>query len=332
VVTEVVHTVSAENEELVFIGKQATESTSIVQCSLAGLQKKDFRVLKGRSDSDPSFPDGIVSRPQPLTLHFDGEPVYVTFFAPTNPDYAGSSIEGERPPCVINIHGGPTGHTDHGLRWSVQYFTSRGWAWVDVNYGGSSGFGRRYVERLVGKWGVVDINDSIRSTRALAAAPYNLIDPKRAVIRGGSAGGFTVLAALSIVKDEDLRTFAAATSSFGVSDLKKLADFTHKFESQYLYKLVGGTTEEVPEIYKERSPIYSASRIVVPLLILQGDIDRVVPKEQSEEIYESIKSRGGIVEYKLYAEEGHGWRRDETMCDALEREIGFYEKILGLKN
>ncbi|KAF9005454.1 Alpha/Beta hydrolase protein [Cyathus striatus] len=332
VFTEVVHTVSAENEELVFVGKQVNESTSIVQCSLAGLHKNDFHVLKGRSESDPSFPDGIVSHPQPITLQFDGEPLHVVYYAPRNPDYSGSSIEEEHPPCVINIHGGPTGYTDQGLRWNLQYFTSRGWAWMDVNYGGSSGSGRRYIERLAGKWGIVDVNDAIRATRALAAAPYNLIDPNRAVIRGGSAGGFTVLACLSIVKEDDLKTFAAATSSYGVSDLKKLADFTHKFESQYLYKLVGGTVEEVPEVYRERSPIYYASRVVVPLLILQGDADRVVPKEQSEEIYESIKSRGGVVEYKLYSGEGHGWRRDETMCDALEREIGFYERILGLKN
>lgn len=134
-----------------------------------------------------------------------------------------------------------------------------------MNYGGSSGYGRRYIERLAGNWGVVDVQDSITAAQMLSSPPYALIDNKRFVIRGGSAGGFTVLAALSIASD--VKVFAAATSSFGVSDLRKLYEFTHKFESKYLAKLVGGTPEEVPDLFKARSPIYHAENIVSPLLV-----------------------------------------------------------------
>lgn len=136
---------------------------------------------------------------------------------------------------------------------------------MNVNYGGSSGYGRKYIERLAGNWGIVDVQDSITAAQTLGSPAYDLIDNKRLVIRGGSAGGFTVLAALSIASD--VKVFAAATSSYGVSDLRKLYEFTHKFESKYLAKLVGGTPEEVPEMYKARSPIYHVDNIVSPLLV-----------------------------------------------------------------
>lgn len=136
---------------------------------------------------------------------------------------------------------------------------------LDVNYGGSSGYGRQYIQRLAGNWGVVDVEDCINAAKSLASPPYSLIDPKRTVIRGGSAGGFTVLAALSI--GSDLNAFAAGTSLYGISDLEKLAEFTHKFESHYLYKLVGGTITEVPDVYIARSPVHHAESIASPLLV-----------------------------------------------------------------
>ncbi|KAG5641712.1 hypothetical protein DXG03_004399 [Asterophora parasitica] len=151
----------------------------------------------------------------------------------------------------------------------------------------------------------------IKAARIISSEPHNLADPKRVVIRGGSAGGYTVLAALA--NAPDVTAFSAGTSSYGISDLNPLAEHTHKFESHYLEKLIGGTPEEIPEI-------------------LQGELDRVVPKEQAELIYNSVKSRGGIVEYKLYEGEGHGWRQEKNIKDALEREIGFYRGVLGLKN
>lgn len=136
---------------------------------------------------------------------------------------------------------------------------------LDVNYGGSSGFGRKYIERLSTKWGIVDVADFILATHLLSAEPYNLIDPKRLTIRGGSSGGFTTLACIS--NAQDVKVFAVATSLYGICDLEKLAEFTHKFESRYLDHLIGGTVEEIPEVYKERSPINHADNIVVPLLV-----------------------------------------------------------------
>ncbi|KAH9475568.1 Dipeptidyl peptidase family member 6 [Psilocybe cubensis] len=333
VVIDNIRVVSAKNKVFVFTGEKTNEKNSVIQCSISSLLDAEFLPLTASSSGEGDTPlsPRLVSEPQPFTLKAppEGDPLHVVYYPPWNPNYSGSSIDGEKPPCIVNVHGGPTGLTEQGLRWSKQYFTSRGWAWLDVNYGGSSGYGRRYVERLNGKWGIVDVQDCTLAPQILASAPYNLIDSKRLIIRGGSAGGFTVLAALSIAKD--VTTFAAATSLYGVSDLGKLAEFTHKFESRYLDHLVGGTVEEAPNLYKERSPIYHAERIVTPLLILQGEIDMVVPKGQAEAIYESIQSRGGVVEYKLYPGEGHGWRQEDNMRDALERELGFYERIFNLK-
>lgn len=214
-----------------------------------------------------------------------------------------------------------------------------------VNYGGSSGYGREYTCRLDGKWGVVDSNDCIQAARIISSVPYNFVDPKRLVIRGSSAGGYTVLCALANAPD---LTFAAGTSSFGISDLFPLEAHTHKFESRQLEKLLGGTSAQIPEVFRERSPIKHADRIVAPLLvrnttrlrccysqafqILQGDIDKVVPKEQAELIYEKVKAKGGVIEYKLYPGEGHGWRKAETIVDALERELEFYECVLGVRS
>ncbi|KAF5375944.1 hypothetical protein D9615_008213 [Tricholomella constricta] len=352
VVINHIRSVSRETHEVVFTGEKVDEEASIIKCTIADLSSGSptFTVLKPASV--PPFSRDFVSTPQPMTFKAaNGDPIHVVYYAPRTPDYSGSSIAGERPPCVLHVHGGPTGLTVQSLNWKVQYFTSRGWAWqvLDVNYGGSSGYGRDYIQRLVGNWGVVDVEDCIQAARIISSAPYNLVDPKRVVIRGGSAGGYTVLAALA--NAPDVTAFAAGTSSYGVSDLNPLVEHTHKFESRYLEKLVGGTSKEVPEVYKDRSPLNHADRIVAPLLvrqflylqflrrvvlicgkILQGEIDRVVPKEQAELIYDGVKSRGGIIEYKLYLGEGHGWRQEKNIRDALERELQFYEGVLGLKN
>ncbi|KAF8797775.1 alpha/beta-hydrolase [Phlegmacium glaucopus] len=328
VVIDSVRTVSLEREQVVFRGQKTDETPAILRCSLSSLIKEEFVVLKPASEAP--LPRDIISQPQPITLKVppNDSPLHVIYYPPYNPKYSGSSIKGERPPCIVSIHGGPTGLTKQGLNWGTQYYTSRGWGWLDVNYGGSSGYGRKYIERLASNWGIVDVQDSITAAQTLGSPAYDLIDNKRLVIRGGSAGGFTVLAALSIASD--VKAFAAATSLYGVSDLRKLYEFTHKFESKYLAKLVGGTPEEVSEVYKARSPIYHADNIVSPLLILQGEIDAVVPKSQAESIYNSIKKRGGVVEYKLYPGEGHGWRKEENMRDACERELAFYQRALKL--
>ncbi|PPQ74706.1 hypothetical protein CVT26_007557 [Gymnopilus dilepis] len=328
-----IRSVSREDQQVVFSGQKTNESKSIVQCSLTSLESVEFSALRA---SEPLEVDGIplptdlVSEPRPIALELPStkEPLYVVYYPPHNPAYSGSSIENETPPCVVSIHGGPTGCEYQGLSWSKQYWTSRGWGWLDVNYGGSSGYGRKYIERLNKNWGIVDIQDAIFAPTALSRSPYNLVDHKRLLIRGGSAGGYTTLACLSMA--QDVSVFAAATSRYGVSDLMKLAEFTHKFESRYLDHLIGGTIEEIPQVYKERSPINHADKIVTPLLILQGEIDMVVPKGQAEAIYQSIRDRNGVVEYKLYAGEGHGFRQEANMRDAIEREQAFYERVLGL--
>ncbi|GLB42902.1 putative alpha beta-hydrolase [Lyophyllum shimeji] len=326
-----IRSLSPENHEVVFTAAKVDEKSSIVKCKIADLisGSPTFTVLKAAKA--PPFSLDLVSTPQPMTFKApNGDPIHVVYYAPKNPDYAGSNIVGERPPCVVSVHGGPTGLRLQSLNWEVQYFTSRGWAWLDVNYGGSSGYGRDYIQRLAGQWGIVDVDDCIQAARIISSAPYDLVDPKRIVIRGGSAGGYTVLGALAMAPD--VTTFAAGTSSYGISNLTPLGEHTHKFESRYMEKLIGGAQNEIPHVYSDRSPVNHADRIVAPLLILQGEIDRVVPKEQSEAIFKSVQSRGGIVEYKSYAGEGHGWRKEENIRDALEREIGFYERVLGLKN
>ncbi|KAA1473824.1 alpha/beta-hydrolase [Dentipellis sp. KUC8613] len=314
-----------------------------------------------------AFPDGIIAQPVPLTLQRDahaGGPLHVVVYMPTNPAYDGSSVEGERPPCVVDVHGGPTGKASMGLVWLKQYFTSRGWVWLDVNYGGSTGYGRAYVDRLNGTWGITDVRDTAHAARILAAPPHALIDAARIALRGQSAGGYTTLATLcadggggslagagsfaagtgSFAPGTGTGTgadvsggtgagghiFAAGASLYGISDLRRLTEGTHKFESRYMEKLVGGTLEEVSQVYEERSPVSNAERIRAPLLILQGLDDRVVPPEQADIIVRKIRARGGHVEELTFAGEGHGWSRAETIKRALEAECGFYERVFGI--
>ncbi|KAG8979599.1 hypothetical protein FRB90_008056, partial [Tulasnella sp. 427] len=274
-----------------------------------------FETLKATSSAAASISSALFPKHQSIALDIPGSgaPLHVMYFPPTNPDYSGGN-DGERPPCVLNIHGGPTSRVAPGLSWTATYFTSRGWAWVDVNYGGSSGYGREYRERLRGNWGVVDVQDSVTAAEQLSA--QGLIDGKRVAIRGGSAGGYTVLAA---VVTHPL-AFTVATSSYGISDLALLASDTHKFESRYLEKLIGGTLKEVPEVYRERSPVFHADKIRAPLLILQGSIDAVVPPDQAEAMVKQIKERHGKVEYIVFEGEGHGWRKAENIKRALEAE------------
>ncbi|CDZ97872.1 Dipeptidyl aminopeptidase [Phaffia rhodozyma] len=237
----------------------------------------------------------------------------VLFYPPKNARYAGGN-DGEKPPAIVSIHGGPTSQSLPGHQWRIQYYTSRGFAFVDVNYGGSSGYGRDYINRLRGNWGVVDVSDTIEAVKACTA--QGLIDGKRVAIIGGSAGGFTVLAALT--KSD---VFAVGISSYGIGDIKLLADGTHKFESQYLFKLVGGTPEEIPEIYHDRSPAYHAQNIKASLLLLQGLDDKVVPPEQAQDMARRVEAAGGKVEAVYYEGEGHGFRQAKNIKDSLERSL-----------
>ncbi|KAJ8093083.1 hypothetical protein AAF712_002440 [Marasmius tenuissimus] len=335
VAVDSVRTVSRSNHQIVFVGYRNDEGGSVVQATVSDLDASSpsisFTTLKADANSS-KFNRNVVSTPRGIALEVppNNDLLHVIYYPPHNPEYTGSSIEGEKPPCVLSAHGGPTGMAYQRLNWSIQYFTSRGFGWLDVNYGGSYGYGRAYRDRLVGQWGLVDVEDCVKAAKLVSSERYNYVDPKRVVIRGGSAGGFTVLAALC--NSSDLKTFAAGTSLYGVSDLAALAETTHKFESQYGFKLLGGMPEEAPQNYKDRSPIYHIESFQTPLLILQGEIDKVVPKSQAEAIYNSIKERGGTVEYQLYPGEGHGFRQKDHQKDALERELRFYRSVLELKD
>ncbi|KIK54757.1 hypothetical protein GYMLUDRAFT_48458 [Collybiopsis luxurians FD-317 M1] len=332
VVVECMRTVSRSKGQFAFLGTKVDESQKVVIGAMVDMPAASFTsVSTGADEANKNlFDASLVTIPQGITLRVppNDEPLHVIYYPPHNPVYAGSSIDGEKPPCVLNAHGGPTGMSFQGLQWKIQYWTTRGFAWLDVNYGGSFGYGKAYINRLRKQWGVVDVEDCIAATQTLSKSPHNLIDPNRTVIRGSSAGGLTVLN--SLCNSSNTRAFAAATSIYGVADLVGLVRDTHKFESQYMFSLVGGSPTDV-EPFKERSPINYVDKIDRPLLILQGEIDRVVPKEQAEMMYESIKKRGGVVEYKPYPGEGHGFRMKETQCDALERELAFYERVLALQ-
>lgn len=230
--------------------------------------------------------------------------------------------EGELPPLVVMVHGGPTGRTEASFTTATQFWTTRGFAVLHVNYSGSTGYGRAYRDRLHGRWGLLDIDDCV--TGALSLALAGRVDPTRLVIRGGSAGGYAVLRAMTTS-----RAFAAGTSLFGVADLAALAAETHKFESRYLDRLVAPWPEG-EAVYRDRSPLYHVDRLHGELLLLQGEDDKVVPLAQASDMAEAMRAAGREVELQVYPGEGHGFRRAESIVDALTRELAFYQRVLGL--
>ena len=250
-----------------------------------------------------------------------GQTSHGFYYAPTNPDYEGP--KGELPPLVVLVHGGPTAHVTTALDLEIQLFTSRGIAVIDLNYGGSTGYGREYRDRLRGTWGVVDVEDSAAAVRYLAERGD--VDPARVQITGGSAGGYTTLMALA-VRDE----FASGASYFGVADLVTFHAETHKFESHYDDYLVGPWPEAI-ELYRERSPVTHADSISDPLLLLQGLDDKVVPPSQSEIIVEALKRRGIPYAYIAFEGEGHGFRKAENIKRAADAHLSFLGQVSGFE-
>jgi dipeptidyl aminopeptidase/acylaminoacyl peptidase len=251
----------------------------------------------------------------------DGDRAHAFFYRPTNPDFEGPREE--LPPLIVDVHGGPTAHRGTDLALGLQYFTSRGIAVVEVNYRGSTGYGRDYRRKLDGRWGQLDVEDSVAAARHLAEAA--LVDPNRVAISGGSAGGYTTLLALAL-RDE----FAAGISLFGVADVELLAQDTHKFESHYEHSLVGPYPERA-DLYRERSPVNHADRISAPLLILQGLDDKVVPPSQAESIIAALKRRGIPYAYIAFEGEGHGFRRAESLRRTYEAELAFLGQVFGFE-
>jgi dipeptidyl aminopeptidase/acylaminoacyl peptidase len=306
---------SADGSTVVGIaGGPATPST-VVRVDVATGRLRELR-RELSALPDPAY----LPVPQPRKLEGPfGRPVYAYVYPPANP--AVEAPHGERPPYVVFVHGGPTGRTSSVLSLERAYFTSRGIGVIDVDYGGSTGYGRAYRERLRRQWGVVDVEDAIAAASALVASGD--ADPARIAIRGGSAGGWTTLAAIT---QTDL--FKAATSYFGISDLKSFLAETHDFESQYLYGLVG-PMPGYERAYDERSPLNRADQTACPVLLLQGADDPIVLPAQSEKFADALAAMKTPYAYLLFEGESHGFRRSVTTIACLEAELAFYGQTLG---
>jgi dipeptidyl aminopeptidase/acylaminoacyl peptidase len=295
------------------IAGSSTSPMSIVKIDVA---KPEVTTL--RTAGEPPLEPAAVSIAVPIDFPSEhGRTAHAFYYQPLNPRYRGTP--GTLPPLLALVHGGPTSQASPALRSRVQFWTSRGFAVVDVNYGGSSGYGRAYRQELNGKWGVVDAEDVV-------AAVHYLVDTKRAdaartAISGGSAGGYTVLVALS---SSDV--FHAGADYFGVSDMTALARDTHKFESRYLDSLIG-PLPQAQSIYDSRSPLNHLDGFKAPVIVFQGADDPVVPPNQSERIVQALRERHVPVAYLLYPGESHGFRKPETITNSLQAELSFYGQV-----
>ncbi|GJL52892.1 MAG: peptidase [Nitrospirales bacterium] len=305
--------IHVEGHSVYCTASSPTEPTSIIQIDL----NTQHSVVLHRSLNSPVQPD-YLSTPKALEYPTDdGKHAHAFFYPPHNTDFCAPS--GERPPLIVKSHGGPTAACGQSLNLRIQYWTSRGFAVLDVNYGGSTGFGRAYRERIHGQWGVVDVTDCINGAEHLIHR--GLVDPKRVAITGGSAGGYTTLCALTF---HDL--FTGGSSYYGVSDLETLVHDTHKFESRYLDRLVGPYPMK-QELYRQRSPIHFPHKLSCPVILFHGLEDKVVPPNQAEKMVEALKEKGIPVAYVAFEGEQHGFRNAKTIKRVLDAELYFYSKI-----
>ena len=301
--------------KVVFIAGAPSLPMTLVLYDLA---ENKWREL--RKSHDLEVEPGFISEPQPVEFPTeDGKTAHAFFYPPKNNDFQGPA--GEKPPLLVKSHGGPTGAASTALNLGIQFWTSRGIGVLDVDYGGSTGYGRAYRERLNGAWGIVDVDDCCNA--ALHLVSKGEADENRLAIDGGSAGGYTTLAALTF-KD----VFKAGASHYGVSDLEALAKETHKFEARYLDGLVGPYPER-RDLYRERSPINHTEGLSCPLLLFQGLEDQIVPPKQAEMMFDAVRAKGLPTAYIPFEGEQHGFRRAENIKRALEAELYFYSKIFG---
>jgi dipeptidyl aminopeptidase/acylaminoacyl peptidase len=301
---------------MVFVGASPVAAPCVVRLDVA---TGACAVLRHATSEMPDA--ALVSEPQPFAFpSAAGRVAHGLYYAPKNPDHTAPA--GDRPPLIVRCHGGPTAAASATLDVAIQFWTSRGFAVVDVDYAGSSGYGRAYRQLLRGAWGVADVEDCVEAGRFAVARGW--ADPRRLVVRGSSAGGFTVLCALAF---HDV--FAAGASYYGIGDLEALRAETHKFESHYDQGLIGPYPER-RDLYVARSPLHAADRIRRPVIFFQGLDDRVVPAGQASAMAAALRARGIRVEHVTFAGEGHGFRRAETIVRALEAELAFYRDVLGL--
>jgi dipeptidyl aminopeptidase/acylaminoacyl peptidase len=303
----------AAEGQAVFVGAAPREAPAIVRLDLS---TRAIEVL--RRSVEMSFDAGLFAHPQPIRYPTAaGETAHAFFYPPANADF--SAPPGEKPPLLVLSHGGPTSSASGALNLKVQFWTSRGFAVLDVNYRGSTGYGRSYREKLNGQWGVADVEDCIAGARYLVA--QGLVDGARLAIRGGSAGGYTTLCALAF---HDL--FHAGASYYGVSDLEALARDTHKFEKHYLDRLIGAYPAQ-RDLYLARSPIHHLERLSCPAIFFQGLDDKVVPPNQTEAMVAALRRKGIAVAYVPFEGEAHGFRKADNIRRALEAELYFYSRV-----
>jgi len=301
------------SKQAVFCAGSPSQAASIIRFDL---ESRKFHSL--RSSSDIRVDKGYISIPKAIEFPTEhGKTSHAFFYPPQNYDFQAPADE--LAPLLVKIHGGPTSATSSSLAWDIQYWTSRGFAVLDVNYGGSSGYGRSYRQRLEGQWGIVDVDDCVNGARFLVEQGW--VDGERLAIRGSSAGGYTTLCALTF-----RHTFKAGASYYGISDLEALAKETHKFEARYLDRLVGPYPDRL-DIYRQRSPIHYTNLLSCPLILFQGLEDEVVPPNQAEMMLETLKSKGLPVAYIPFEGEQHGFRRAETIKRALDSELYFYSRV-----
>ena len=308
---------SARGNTVAFAAATPESETAIVVYDIAG---GELELVRSASEepADPAY----ASLPRAIEFPTSGgETAYGFYYPPANTKFEGP--EGELPPLIVQSHGGPTSHATPALDREFAFWTSRGFGVVDVNYRGSSGYGRAYRERLRGAWGVIDTDDCIAAARHLAATGE--VDGARLTIRGGSAGGYATLCALVFHDD-----FATGASYYGVADTETLAKDTHKFESRYLDGLIGPYPERA-DLYRERSPIHFVEQLRAPVILFQGLEDEVVPPSQAETMVAALKRNGVPYAYLSFAGEQHGFRRAETEIRCLEAELYFYGRILGFE-
>ena len=308
--------VAADDGCILILAGGGARALSVVSIDPQGAET----VLK--SAIDGVLDQSTISKPQAITYATsDGDQAHGFFYPPSNPVYRGPNKE--KPPLLMICHGGPTSATATTLRLDIQFWTSRGFAVFDVNYRGSTGYGRGYRQKLYGTWGLADVDDCIHGARHLAR--QGLVDSKRMVIRGGSAGGYTVLNALTC-HDE----FSAGSSFFGIGDLESMFETTHKFEACYDHWLIG-PKESRKSIAEQRSPINSADRIKCPVIFFQGLDDKVVPPDQSESMVQALKDNKVPVAYLEFEGEGHGFRQSQNIRRSYEAELYFFGKVMGFE-
>jgi len=304
--------------EGVFLGANAHQSPSLWRYRPDATES--LQAVAHSAQEDP--PAAYLSTPEPVSFETrGGDQAHGFYYPPQNPNFQGP--EGELPPLLVTCHGGPTGATQTALNLKIQFWTSRGFAVLDVNYRGSTGYGRRYRDKLKGNWGLSDVIDVCSGAEYLT--DQGLADPNRRAIRGSSAGGYTVLSALTFGN-----TFQAGASLYGVGDLEALARDTHKFESRYLDQLVGPYPER-RDLYRERSPIQHIERLRCPVIFLQGEEDKIVPPNQAEAMVNALTQKGVPNALVLFPEEGHGFRQAPNIRRALEAELYFYGRVFGFE-